>query len=112
MARAVSASLLAIGLAVGGAAAAQATDLRILLTDGENFQVDYGPAPGNVVSGGAVTMRGAGESAEYVHGAGAPAQQGRVATFVGGGENATIEYTEPAAPAPVQARAARPWTNR
>ena len=111
MARAVSASLLAIGLAVGGAPAAQASDLRILQT-GENFQVDYGPVPNNVVGGGAVTMRGAGESAEYVHGAGAPNQQGRMATFVGGGENATILYTEPTAPAPLPTRAARPWTNR
>lgn len=91
MIRIISASLLAVGLTAG---AGQANDLRILQT-GENFQVDYGADHGNVVGGGAVTVKGGGESAEYTRGPFIPSESGRYVESVTGGERGEILYRTP-----------------
>lgn len=94
----ILATALTLGLTAGSA---QATDLRILRTGGENFQVDYGPNPGNVVGGGAVTTTGSGETATYTHSSALAPGPG-FESITGGGNSAIIYRTRaPAAPTPV-----------
>lgn len=95
---ALSASLIALGVAASGALAADESP-RLVNTGGD-FDVVHGSGHANVVGGTHAVIAGGGDNMSYHAAPGARGQEhGPVARLVGGGDDARLVYerTAPAA---------------
>jgi len=86
------------GMALFTGAQAQEPGIHIL-SNGENFAVEYGAAHrGNIVGGGVVRSTGGGENGDIDY-AGVMAHQApMLPQLIGGGEDQQIAYTAPKVP--------------
>jgi len=78
-------------------AEAREPDIRVL-SDGENFAVQYGPAHrGNIAGGGGVRSLGGGENGSTVYSGAMTHQSPMLPQLIGGGEDQQITYSAPKA---------------
>lgn len=103
---ALSASLIALGVAASGAVAAD--EGPRLVNTGGDFDVVHGSGSANVVGGTHAAITGGGDNMSYHAAPGARGQEhGLVARLVGGGEDARLVYERSAPAATLMADARR-----